>query len=325
MRHIVLLLMLTFAAFGQTTPTRVPPDEAAKHLIKKPAPNYPQLAEAAHIQGNVIIEISIDESGSASARRLVSGHPLLAPSAIENIGRWKYQPFDVNGKPAPVITLAMVNFGNPGASHNAEDHAEVLFQHDFWTAEESAQGSLGKAEYAQAEQQLTKAQDVLSLVTNGPRHMPERWQWTIAMGQLRAGQQKYGDAEQYFKTALTLRETDDKDSPEAARTLAYLGNLYAEEKQYFLARENATHSVTIFQKNFKKVGSGNTSARQSYGRAIAYQSWMLSTLALQQNNKMEAAKQCRVVLDFQSFLSANDHDSFLATCQRAIANPTVSN
>jgi hypothetical protein len=49
---------------------------------------------------------------------------------------------------------------------------------------------------------------------------------------------------------------------------------------------------------------------------------MLSKLALQQNNHIEAAKQCRTVLDFQAFLGTVDHDSFVSTCEQAIKNPT---
>ena len=129
---------LALAVFGQTMPKRIPPDEAAKHLISSPSPVYPPLARAASIQGKVILEVSIDESGAASVRRLVSGHPMLAPAAIESVNRWKYQPFEVDDKPATVVTLVMVTFGNPGKENDAAARAEMLFQDKVWTAEESA-------------------------------------------------------------------------------------------------------------------------------------------------------------------------------------------
>ena len=90
MRLTLAVLALTLATFGQITPKRIPPDEAAKHLVKKASATYPPLAEAARIQGNIILEVRIDESGAASVRRLVTGHPMLAPAAIESANRWRY-------------------------------------------------------------------------------------------------------------------------------------------------------------------------------------------------------------------------------------------
>jgi hypothetical protein len=131
------VLALALAALGQTTPKRISPDEAAKHLVSRPSPEYPPLAAQARIQGNIILHVTIDESGAASVSRYVTGHPMLAPSAI-SVNKWKYRPFEVDGKPATVVTLVMVTFGKP-ANHDAEDRAEMSFQDNFWTAEEAAQ------------------------------------------------------------------------------------------------------------------------------------------------------------------------------------------
>ena len=322
MRLILVALALAIAAFGQTTPKRIPPDEAAKHLVKKASATYPPLAEAARIQGTIILEVSIDESGAASVRRLVTGHPMLAPAAIESANRWKYQPFEVDGKPATVVTLVVVTFGNARGENDAAVRAEMSFQDDFWTAEESAQAALAKGDYTGAEQQLNRAGNILAPVSDGRRHESERWTWMISMGHLAMAQHKDDEAEQYYKKALDLRQSGDKDAPEMAATLADLGRLYAAEKRYDLARDHATRSVSIYQKNFERVGSKQPGAREVYGRAIAYQSWMLSRIASQQNDQVEAGKRCRMVLDFQTFLGTADHDSFVSACEQAIKNPT---
>jgi hypothetical protein len=101
--------------------------------------------------------------------------------------------------------------------------------------------------------------------------------------------------------------------------------LYAVEKRYDLARDNAAQSISIYEKTFKDAGTRNPGASQTYGRAIAYQSWMLSKLAGQQNNPSDAARECHTVLDFQAFLSKTDHDSFVSTCEQATAAPTSQN
>ena len=233
MRRVALLLItLTIAASGQTMPTRIPPEEAAKHLINKPWPNYPQLAEAGRITGNVILQISIDDSGTASVQRAISGHPLLVPAAIDAANHWKYQPFEVDGKPAAVVTVVMVTFGNAW-THEAEDRAEMLFQRDFWTAEEAAQAAIAKGDYARSEEQLNKARELVSTHSVGLRNVPERWQWLTTMGHLRMLQQKYDEAEEYYRKALALQNRD-KDAPELAASLANLGKLFAEENDSIL-------------------------------------------------------------------------------------------
>ncbi len=132
-------------------------------------------------------------------------------------------------------------------------------------------------------------------------------------------QQKYDDAEQSFKNALNLNPCDEKDSPEMAAALANLGGLYHEEKRNDLAREYAERSVALYQKKFK-VASQNSGARQSLGQPIAYQSWMLSELALQQHQSGDAIKYCRTVVDFQEFLKPADHDLFVPSCIQTISN-----
>lgn len=322
MRRIIIVLVLAVAAFGQGASTRVPPDEAAKHIISKPSPAYPPLAELARIQGNVILAVTINESGNVSAIGLVSGHPMLVQAALENVKRWKFHPFEVDGKAVTAQTFVMVTFGSP-ADRDA-DRAEMLFQYEFWTTLDLAQADLSKADYSGAEGQLNKERDLLLPVGKFP-HPQERWRWATSIGNLSMAQQKDEEAEQYYKEALAVSQGADKDTPELAATLAYLGNLYAVEKRYDLARDNATQSIAIYQKNFKDAGSSNPGGRQTYGRAIAYQSWMLSKLARQQNNPSEAAKECHTVLGFQSFLNSTDHDSFISACEQAIGAATPKN
>jgi len=321
MRLIFVLLILTIVGVGQTSPKRIPPDEAAKHLIDKPSATYPPLAQMARIQGNIILEISINEFGAASVRRLVTGHPMLAPSAIQSVSRWKYHPFEINGKPSAVVTLVMVTFGSPGKANDGAARAEILFQDNFWTAEESAQAALENTDYTSADQQLNKARDLLIPVTDSGRHEFERWHWIISRGRLAMAQQKYDVAEQYYRKAEQIGQSGDKQPPEMAIILGDLGRLFEEEKRYDLAYDYATRSIAVYEQNFNKASSDHLTEREVYGRAIAYQSWMLSKIASLQNDQAETSKHCRTVLDFQTFLKTADHDSFVATCQQATLNP----
>jgi len=83
--------------------------QAAK-LLNQPKPQYPPLARQARIQGVVRFNAIIGKDGSIANLTLVSGHPLLVPSATEAVRQWRYQPTLLNGEPVEVVTQIDVNF-----------------------------------------------------------------------------------------------------------------------------------------------------------------------------------------------------------------------
>lgn len=79
-------------------------------LIKKVQPSYPPLARQARIQGRVLLQAEISKDGTIENLRLISGHPMLAPAAIEAVKQWRYKPYMLNGEPVAVETQVEVNF-----------------------------------------------------------------------------------------------------------------------------------------------------------------------------------------------------------------------
>ncbi len=79
-------------------------------LIRKVPPTYPPLARQARIQGVVILQAQISKEGNIQNLQLISGHPMLAPAAIEAVKQWKYKPYLLNGEPVEVDTQVQVNF-----------------------------------------------------------------------------------------------------------------------------------------------------------------------------------------------------------------------
>jgi periplasmic protein TonB len=94
------------------TPQRVRVSQGVSQglLIKKVQPPYPPLARSARIQGSVILQAEISKDGTIQNLRLISGHPMLAPSAIEAVKQWRYKPYFLNGEPVEVETQITVNF-----------------------------------------------------------------------------------------------------------------------------------------------------------------------------------------------------------------------
>ncbi|HET9698234.1 MAG TPA: TonB family protein [Terriglobales bacterium] len=94
------------------TPQRVRVSQGVSEglLVHQVRPTYPPLARQARIQGQVVLQAAIGKDGSIQNLRLVSGHPMLAPAAIEAVKQWKYKPYFLNGEPVEVDTQITVNF-----------------------------------------------------------------------------------------------------------------------------------------------------------------------------------------------------------------------
>jgi len=89
---------------------RVGGNVQAARLVRQPKPVYPPLARQARIQGTVRFNAIIGRDGTIQNLQLVSGHPLLVPSAQDAVKQWVYQPTLLNGEPVEVITIIDVNF-----------------------------------------------------------------------------------------------------------------------------------------------------------------------------------------------------------------------
>ena len=74
------------------------------------APAYPQLAQASHVEGLVVIEAIIDARGIVQSARVLRSVPLLDQAALDAVRQWRYTPALLNGVPVPVIMTVTVNF-----------------------------------------------------------------------------------------------------------------------------------------------------------------------------------------------------------------------
>jgi protein TonB len=89
---------------------RVSQGVTAGMILHKVQPMYPPLARQARIQGPVVLQAEISKDGTIENLHLISGHPMLAPAAIEAIKQWKYKPYILNGEPVEVETTITFNF-----------------------------------------------------------------------------------------------------------------------------------------------------------------------------------------------------------------------
>ncbi len=79
-------------------------------LVHKILPTYPPLARAARLQGQVVLQAVISKQGVIENLRVLSGHPILVPAAIEAVRQWRYRPYILNSEPVEVETQITVKF-----------------------------------------------------------------------------------------------------------------------------------------------------------------------------------------------------------------------
>ena len=123
-RLFFIALMMVRGASAQET-REISNEEAIQHLTKRVQPKYPSMAEMAHIQGDVLLRVMIDERGKVSEVKRVSGHPMLLEAAIPAVKAWQFEPFTDEGKSMAVRAVVKITFDlGPGA----ELHGQYLQQ-----------------------------------------------------------------------------------------------------------------------------------------------------------------------------------------------------
>ncbi len=79
-------------------------------LLRQVQPQYPPLARQARIQGTVKLTAVIAKDGTIQELKVLNGHPLLIPAALQAVKQWRYKPTLLNGQAVEVVTQIDVNF-----------------------------------------------------------------------------------------------------------------------------------------------------------------------------------------------------------------------
>jgi protein TonB len=86
----------------------------SRMLISKaiilPQPVYPAMAKQIRLQGTVLIQILVDESGRVVSAQVVSGNPMLTTNAKEAALRARFTPTILNDQPVKVQGVITYNF-----------------------------------------------------------------------------------------------------------------------------------------------------------------------------------------------------------------------
>jgi periplasmic protein TonB len=91
-------------------PLRLHQGIQAPRKIVDVAPKYPALARESRVEGIVILDVIIDETGVVTSTRVLKSVALLDQSAIEAVRQWKFTPARLNGEAIPIVMTVTVSF-----------------------------------------------------------------------------------------------------------------------------------------------------------------------------------------------------------------------
>jgi TonB family protein len=112
----LVFMLLAMLAIAQTDPTAKPKrlrvssgvaDGLKTHNVQ---PHYPREAQKQGIEGDVILQATIDTKGNLTSLKAVQGNPILVKAAVDAVKKWKYRPYILNGEPVEVETTIKIQF-----------------------------------------------------------------------------------------------------------------------------------------------------------------------------------------------------------------------
>ncbi|MBB6143447.1 TonB family protein [Silvibacterium bohemicum] len=86
----------------------VSPGVMAGNKLSGPAPQYPEDAKKARIQGKVVLNAVIGKDGAIEQLNVLSGPKELQQSSLDAVRQWTYKPYLLNGEPVEVETTINV-------------------------------------------------------------------------------------------------------------------------------------------------------------------------------------------------------------------------
>jgi TonB family protein len=98
---------------ASTTPARISEEMATNRVAERVEPQYPEAARAQHVQGAVVLDLTVDRNGVVQKLHPVSGDPELAQAASDAVRQWHFEPLVRDGRPTTFETHITLSFVLP--------------------------------------------------------------------------------------------------------------------------------------------------------------------------------------------------------------------
>ena len=98
------------AEVAPAEPVAVGAREAQQYVSQSVRPDYPEAAQEAGIDGNVVLRVWISSDGDVRDVVRITGPDLLTGAAIDAVRQWRYAPYRQYGMPVDIVTTVTVGF-----------------------------------------------------------------------------------------------------------------------------------------------------------------------------------------------------------------------
>ncbi len=311
------VLLMCAAAAGQAQraaePSNlpiVPADKAKQNLVTVVQPEYPPLAKAARIAGIVHASVVIDETGSVKNLKLISGHPMLAPAALEAIRKWKYKPFQVDGKSTAIQTEVQISI--PENVSQSDIDQEGKFQDTYWSNERAGREAFKQGDLATAEAKLLIARAAAE--ERGDLKWLELADVISMLGEVKERQKDYPQAESLLKESLAMhRKHQRADEAEVAGAEFSLAALYVQTQRPSEAEPLLLESARVWEARLTEAPMPE--AKASYGWHLALSYFAAARIASEGGRIDDAESRCRkAVIVAEQFPSENYMSAVRSGC-----------
>jgi TonB family protein len=209
-------------------------------ILKQTTPLYPPIAKAAHVSGQVVLQIEIGKDGHVTSSKVVSGPPMLVGSAQECVKQWVFEPVLTDGTPASASTTVTIRFDLPvPVNPNDEQIASTFFPLDQ-ACIKAVSSNIDPDQQAQA---CREAADVALTFSDQERFIERRGAFVYASTAMRRAKH-YAAALDYANKAVSVVEQghDDGSGSSAAygvraQAEALLGDLAAASRDLSKAED----------------------------------------------------------------------------------------
>jgi tetratricopeptide (TPR) repeat protein len=234
-----------------------------------------------------------NKAGNVASVQVLSGHPMLAPAGISAIRKWKYKPFEIEGKAADIRTEVEVSIP-PGIDKN-EQRREDKFQEVFWSNKRAGDDALKKNDLQVAKSRFEAARAAAE--ERGDAKWLSLCEIITSLGNISFKENNFADAERLYKEALALHaEHQRPDEAEVAGAQQRLAFLYFQMGRLNDAEPLYRTSIETYEARIKDVGQMEPEA--DYGRHLALGHFALSQIALSSQRRVLAGEECQKAVSF---------------------------
>lgn len=105
---------------------RVPADVLQTMIEHRTMPVYPRQAMVSGIQGEVVLAVTVDETGKVVKVEGEKGNPLLVAASANAVKSFQFRPYLQDGSAAPVESTIAFEFTLNKSGNSVDGHVECL-------------------------------------------------------------------------------------------------------------------------------------------------------------------------------------------------------